>query len=64
MSIEVVEWTAGLPGSDEATALEGYEVAPGEAVQIGALVTSTGSPAGFENIRLQYRAGGRAGQTP
>jgi len=63
-NVEVVEWTASAPDSDEVGLFEGYEVAPGEAVQIGVLVTTTGAPASFDNFRLQYRAGGRAGQTP
>jgi hypothetical protein len=63
-NLEVVEWTAGAPGSEERSAVEGYEVAPGEAVEVGVLVTATGAPATFADFRLQYRAGGRAGQTP
>jgi len=61
--VDVVDWSASQPGG-AATPIEGYEVPPGKAVQITATVEATGPEAGFTDLRLQYRAGGRAGQTP
>jgi hypothetical protein len=62
--VEVVDWSASSPGGGGATSIEGYEVPPGKTVQIRAVVEATGPTAGFTDLRLQYRAGGRAGQTP
>lgn len=64
-NVELVEITAREPGTVEPQELEGYAVSPGETVEIVVVyrVTAPG-PAGFEDVRLHYRAGGRAGQTP
>jgi hypothetical protein len=63
-NVEVLEIVAREPGALEPEELEGFEVAPGEAVEIVALLRiSDAGAASFEGLRLHYRAGGRAGQT-
>ncbi len=62
-AVEVVDWRAGAAGDGARAEVEGYQVAPGEIVEITALVRSTAAEAGFSGFRLHYHAGGRAGQT-
>jgi hypothetical protein len=49
-----------------AVELEGFELAPGQEADLVARVQvkEPGGPAGFEGLRVHYRAGGRAGQAP
>jgi hypothetical protein len=64
-NLELIDVGARPPGAPDAEELEGYEVAPGTEVEIVARFRVTGSGrAGFEGMRVHYRAGGRAGQTP
>jgi hypothetical protein len=66
-NVELLEIVAREPGASEPHELEGFQVAPNQTVQIDALVRVTGAagiPAGFEGLRVHYRAGGRAGQAP
>ena len=46
--------------------LEGFELAPGQEADLVARVRvmEPGGLAGFEGLRVHYRAGGRAGQAP
>jgi hypothetical protein len=55
---------ARRPGNPETVKLDGFQVRPGDAVVIVALIRATSAgKVGFDNLRLHYRAGGRAGQT-
>jgi hypothetical protein len=64
-NLELIDAGARPPGALDAEELEGYEVAPGTEIEIVARFRVTGpGQAGFEGLRVHYRAGGRAGQTP
>lgn len=64
--LEGVEIVAIEPGLlFEPLTLEGYEVRPGESVELVALVPVVqGQEPPFEGFRVHYRAGGRSGLTP
>jgi hypothetical protein len=56
---------AGVDGiPSDAPELEGFEVAPGEAVGIvvGVAISEEGDSLGFDGLRIHFRAGGRAGE--
>jgi hypothetical protein len=64
-NFELIEVAAREPGALEPQELEDFELAPGAEVEIVTLFRVTGpGEAGFEGVRVYYRAGGRAGQTP
>jgi hypothetical protein len=52
----------GVPS--EAAELEGFEVAPGEAVSVivGVQIGEEGDALGFDGLRVHFHAGGRAGE--
>ena len=63
-NVELVD--VAVSESSRSVELEGYELAPGREAGIVALVRveEPGEPAGFEGLRVHYRASGRAGETP
>jgi hypothetical protein len=65
VGVELVGVGLGNPAATPLLAeVDGYAVAPGEAVDLWVEVETTGSgTVGFEGLRVHYRAGGRAGQT-
>jgi hypothetical protein len=74
-ALELIEPTPGgevvgvrgnsFVGDTDDDSFEGLEIRPGERLllEIDVVLTQAGEPLGWRGLRVQYRAGGRAGQT-
>jgi hypothetical protein len=63
-NVELIDVAVSEPSG--AVELEGFQLAAGQEADLVARVRvkEPGVPAGFEGLRVHYRAGGRAGETP